>query len=184
MSFHQYFRGRLMSNTVIDEILQKLPGTTTLSQLAQVAGIHYMALWQMKSGARQVTARSLGQLRLALSRIKSRQLGGEAAHNALFRSLLVIAANEMGVDPVMAQNSAPSKRHTGSVEWRNAAFARWIARYLMNVTLGFSMADVGRAEGVTKAAVSSSMPEIELRRDDPEFDAMLARLELQLLGRV
>jgi hypothetical protein len=54
----------------------------------------------------------------------------------------------------------------------------------MNVTLGFSMADVGRAEGVTKAAVSSSMPEIELRRDDPEFDAMLARLELQLLGRV
>jgi hypothetical protein len=171
-----------MNNTVIEALILRLPPGVTVSYLARVAGMHHVALFEMKSGARQVTARSLGQLRLALSRIKSRQLDGEAAHNALFRSLLVIAANEMGVDPVAAQNSEPSKRHTGSTTWRNAAFARWIARYLMNVTLGFSMADVGRAEGVTKAAVSSSMPEIELRRDDPEFDAMLARLELQLLG--
>jgi hypothetical protein len=171
-----------MTSLSIDGILQKLPPGISVSELARVAQIHPVDLLKMKSGKRQVTPRSLGQLQLAAARIRCRQTDGAASLNALFRSLLVLAAGQMGVDPVMAQNSAPSKRHTGSVEWRNAAFARWIARYLMNVTLGFSMADVGRAEGVTKAAVSSSMPEIELRRDDPEFDAMLARLELQLLG--
>lgn len=171
-----------MNNSVIESILQRLPAGATVGELAHLAKIQYAVLWQMKTGGRQVTTRTIGQLRLALSRIRARQVDGDQAHNALFRSLLVLAAMEIGVDPVFAQNSVPSKRHSGNCDWRNAAFARWIARYLMNVTLGFSMADVGRAEGVTKAAVSASMPEIELKRDEPEFDALIARLERHLLG--
>jgi hypothetical protein len=91
----------------------------------------------------------------------------------------LIAAVEVGVDPVLAQTGGPS----GSLEKRELVKqARWIARYLMNVTFGFTMADIGRAEGVTKATVSASMPEIELLRDDPVFDEKLSRLELRLLG--
>jgi hypothetical protein len=181
MFSHQFCAGT-MSNSIIEALILKLPEGFTVSKLARVAGMHHVQLFEMKSGARQVTARSVGQLRLALSRIKARQMDGDQAHNALFRSLLVLAALEIGVDPVFAQNSEPSKRHSGNSDWRNAAFARWIARYLMNVTLGFSMADVGRAEGVTKAAVSASMPEIELKRDEPDFDAIITRLERHLLG--
>lgn len=178
MFFHQ-FCADAMNNSVIEELILKLPVGFTVSKLAHVAGMHHVALFEMKSGARQVTARSVGQLRLALSRIKARQMAGDQVHNALFRSLLLIASIEVGVDPVLAQTGGPS----GSLENRELCKqARWIARYLMNVTLGFTMADIGRAEGVTKATVSASMPEIELLRDDPVFDEKLARLEQRLLG--
>lgn len=167
------------ASAVVIALIEKLPTGVSAADLAQVAELHPTHLNQLRSGKRNASAATLGRLKLAFVRLKARQVAGGATHNALFRALLLIAAIEVGVDPVLAQTGGPS----GNLDTREKLKqARWIARYLMNVTLGFTMADIGRAEGVTKATVSASMPEIELLRDDPEFDDRLARLEQRLLG--
>jgi hypothetical protein len=174
-----FLRLVMHNSAAVISLIEKLPTGVSEPEFARVAEMHADHLSQIKRGKRVASQATVGRLKLAFVRIKARQLAGDASHNALFRSLLLIAAVEVGVDPVLAQTGGPS----GSLENRELLKqARWIARYLMNVTLGFTMADIGRAEGVTKATVSASMPEIELLRDDPVFDEKLSRLELRLLG--
>ncbi|WP_075223166.1 hypothetical protein [Acuticoccus yangtzensis] len=58
-----------------------------------------------------------------------------------------------------------------------AALARQLAYYLAVTTLGWTASDAGRVCGRDRTSVSHALPLIEDRRDCPQFDAMVERLE-------
>jgi chromosomal replication initiation ATPase DnaA len=60
------------------------------------------------------------------------------------------------------------------------AFARHLAIYLQHVALGASLSSCARLFGRDRASVRHACARIEDARDDPRFDAMLARLEYAL----
>ena len=59
---------------------------------------------------------------------------------------------------------------------------RQLAMYLTHVVLGQSLTAVGRAFGRDRTTVSYACALIEDMRDDPQFDADVTALELQLQG--
>lgn len=63
------------------------------------------------------------------------------------------------------------------------ALARQLAMYLMHVVLGRIYLDVGRFFGRDRTTVSHACAVIEDMRDDPQFDAEVARLERRLQMR-
>jgi len=61
-----------------------------------------------------------------------------------------------------------------------AARARHTAMYLMHVVLGRHMAEVGAIFGRDRTTVSYACARVEDLRDDPAFDARLARFESRI----
>lgn len=59
-----------------------------------------------------------------------------------------------------------------------AAQARQVAMYLAHVAFGIPLAAVGACFGRDRTTVSHACHRIEDRRDDPDFDAGLIRMEL------
>jgi len=57
------------------------------------------------------------------------------------------------------------------------ALARQIAMYLMHVVFGMSLSAVGRHFGRDRTTASHACRQIEDRRDEPDFDVLVDRLE-------
>ncbi len=62
------------------------------------------------------------------------------------------------------------------------AEARQLAMYLLHVTSGRSMSEVGRFFGRDRTTVSHACAKIEDRRDDMEFDEFVAQLENKIFA--
>ncbi|MGE3067217.1 MAG: helix-turn-helix domain-containing protein [Hyphomicrobiaceae bacterium] len=58
-----------------------------------------------------------------------------------------------------------------------AAFARQVAMYLVHITFGLSLTEVGRAFGRDRTTVAHACSIVEDRRDDPVLDRALELLE-------
>ncbi|MCP1337342.1 helix-turn-helix domain-containing protein [Futiania mangrovi] len=71
---------------------------------------------------------------------------------------------------------APSRRTA------SAARARQVCMYLMNVALGMTFVEVGRALGRDRTTAAHAARLVEERRDDPAFDALIDRLEHTLMA--
>lgn len=71
----------------------------------------------------------------------------------------------------IAEMRAPTRR-TAPV-----ALARQVAMYLMHVVFGLSLSAVGRYFGRDRTTAAHACRQIEDRRDDPMFDALIDRLE-------
>lgn len=127
---------------------------------------------------------TLAKLNHALHRF---QIGfaGEAskiAPHAAFKACIILAAFSAGDEWDKKAKSAlaadPARRATADPAWLSAAHTRRIAFAIANQVFGFSISDVARAAGVTKAAVSAAIREIEDGRDtDPALDRLLNRIE-------
>ncbi|WDR06424.1 helix-turn-helix domain-containing protein [Devosia rhodophyticola] len=63
---------------------------------------------------------------------------------------------------------------------RNTAQARQLAMYLIHVSLGRSLTEVGRVFGRDRTTVSYACALIEDGRDDARFDAAVDQLERQI----
>lgn len=74
----------------------------------------------------------------------------------------------------LAEMRAPTRR-TAPV-----AFARQIAMYLMHVSFGMSLSAVGHHFGRDRTTAAHACRQVEDRRDDAAFDAMMDRLEFAL----
>jgi transcriptional regulator with XRE-family HTH domain len=167
----------------LDLIFAQVGPSLSLARLAAVAGLHPSHLSKIKLGKRKPTAATVAKLRLALVRIRTRQVAAPNKDVALYRALLALACTELGLDAALVQNSNPALRFNLNQEWRDASYARWLAQYLMNCGLGVSQSDVARACGLTKQAICKNLPEIEDRRErDAAFDVMVSRLEELLVG--
>ena len=57
------------------------------------------------------------------------------------------------------------------------ALARQVAMYLIHVTCGLNLTEVGRMFGRDRTTVAYACQAVEMRRDEPKFDHALAVLE-------
>ncbi len=94
---------------------------------------------------------------------------GTAASRAI-----ALAALAFGIPE--AEIGAPTRRGPG------AALARQVAMYLSHVACRMSLSDVGRAFARDRTTACHACHVVEDRRDDPDFDALLAGLETVLRG--
>lgn len=167
----------------LQDILQRLPEGLSQAELARLARMHPSHLDHMKHRRRGIPRGHLTRLRLALTRLKMRAVDGPAWHVTLYRLLLVRSAQALRLDPaqVLAADALAKDR---SYAARRLSDGRWLAWYLMNTACDFQQADVARAAGVSKQAVSAAVQEIERLRE-PEgclFDQLVAGLEAELVG--
>ncbi|MGE0752586.1 MAG: helix-turn-helix domain-containing protein [Variibacter sp.] len=73
---------------------------------------------------------------------------------------------------------APTRRRAA------VAQARQCVMYLAHTVLGASYSAIGEACGRHRRTVAKGCRSVEERRDDPAFDALLARLEAFVLARL
>jgi chromosomal replication initiation ATPase DnaA len=86
------------------------------------------------------------------------------------------AAKAFGV-PV-GELRAPTRRRAA------VAQARQCVMYLAHTVIGASYSAIGEACGRHRRTVAKGCRSVEERRDDPAFDALLARLEAFVLARL
>jgi hypothetical protein len=93
----------------------------------------------------------------------------------LYRAYVVIFAKELGhaAEVLFAD---PQARSNLDAQWRASAYVRSLAVYCVTIELGVTGARVGRAVGLTRAAVSQINRRVQDFRDDPKVDALLERV--------
>ncbi len=146
---------------------------TELCRRAGVACSTYAALLASRHEARTAT---LAKLNTVLNK-KAAGFGEQTATNAYnfaYRSLLALVAYRKDLPAAQVLSANPTLRATNNPEWRRAADCRRITFHVLNGAFGFRVADIARAAGVTKAAVSLAIKEIEDARDfDSDLDHIL-----------
>ena len=158
----------------------KIPAT----RLCAIAGVGRRTYDYMRNGSTEPMPSTLGRLQTALNRIRI-GFGGDAveiAPHAAFRACMVVAAAYMQADVRLALDADPGRRATANPEWQRAATVRRVGYFIANQFLGFRTADLARAAGVTKQAVSSAIRELEWERDreggnNRQLDELLSKLE-------
>ena len=166
----------------LDDILKPIEGRASLNDVARLSGLHINHLYDLRNGRNQATPATMARVRFAVSRIMRRQTEGEIDFTALYRMSLALAALAFNLDPAQVQVSDPSAKKSNAKNWRDASDARRLAQYVLNTGLGLRQADVARAAGVTKQAINQAAAEIENKRENPEFDALVMRVETWIIG--
>ena len=83
------------------------------------------------------------------------------------------------IDPAVALVFEVNSEELGAATRRSprAAFARQVAMYLAHVVCGLSMTEVGVLFSRDRTTVAHACEVVEDRRDDPELDRRVERLE-------
>lgn len=83
------------------------------------------------------------------------------------------------IDPAVALVFEVDPTELGAATRRSprAAFARQVAMYLTHVVCGLSMTEVGALFSRDRTTVAHACEVVEDRRDDPELDSRVERLE-------
>jgi len=83
------------------------------------------------------------------------------------------------IDPAVALVFSVDPSELGAATRRSprAAFARQVAMYLSHVVCGLSMTEVGSLFSRDRTTVAHACEVVEDRRDDPELDECVERLE-------
>lgn len=121
---------------------------------------------------RQAEAAPVVMVRLARVDRRVRREIERAAQVALTQETIARA-----LSVPIAELRAPTRRRAP------VAFARQVAMYLTHVAFGFSLSAVGRHFGRDRTTAAHACRYIEDRRDDPNFDLMLDRLERAVRAR-
>lgn len=148
----------------------------SIDRLAAAASITERGYRLCRAGQRAAGSDTIGKLATALNRFR---LGfgaeaGQLAPHAAFRVCLVLAAFYLNSDPKIALSTDPSRRANADPAWAKAAQVRRLAIWIANGQLGFGGADLARAAGLTKQAVSAAWRAIE---DDDELSALRSQIE-------
>ena len=150
------------------------------SSLCVAAGMDRRSYDRIVVGERRPLPSTVARLNAALNRFRV-GFGAEAgqiAPAAAYKACLVLAAFLLETEPRAVLASDPGKRATLIASWRAAARVRRLGYYIANQFLGFRQADLARAAGVTKQAISSALRELYDERDgDAELARVLTRLE-------
>lgn len=155
---------------------------TALERAAGLAGSYYSKLL---SGACAARPGTLARLKMALQRFALRQSvesDDDYTLSVAYRLAVAMAAQALAEDPRIVQQELPGRRATQSAAWMRAAEVRRLAVYLMNAGCGFNQAEVARAAGMTRQAVSLACRALEEKREDKDFDRMLDELTAAVMG--
>jgi chromosomal replication initiation ATPase DnaA len=110
----------------------------------------------------------------ALGGERSRGIGGRVKPHSSGREGL-----RQVIDPAVALVFEVDPAELGAATRRSprAAFARQVAMYLTHVVCGMSMTEVGALFSRDRTTVAHACEVVEDRRDDPELDSRVERLE-------
>ena len=98
---------------------------------------------------------------------------GPRPSSALIADVAQAVANEFGVrDALLFRRPAALGRNSA-----NVGLARHVAQYLVSVSLGFGPFATSEVFGFDRTVVTYASKRIEEMRDDPRFEARIARLE-------
>lgn len=142
------------------------------------AGVGVRTFYDALQGTYTVRPDTLSKLNLALARFKMSYAGdpGPISVHACYRAALVIAAFQLKADARAVMFSDPGRKATADDEWRDASRVRQLAFWIANGLLGFPQADIARAAGVTRQAVSKAIEKLE---DDAGPDVRRAMKALE-----
>jgi hypothetical protein len=156
--------------------VMKIPVTGLCTQ----AGVATSVFFEGLNGKTNMRPETLAKLNAAIGRFKMAFAGdaGPMSCHAAYRVSLVYAAAELKQNPKTALASDPSRKATSDPDWLAAAEVRRLAFWIATRMLGFNGSEVGRAAGVTRAAVSEAIKKIEDARDhDRQLDKLLSHIE-------
>ena len=144
----------------------------------RLAGFSRGFLGQVRKGRRGLSKSMEMRARLAISRLRHGDVapGGEYAA-ASYRLTVSIIADKAGVSPAAILAADPAKRATADPTWLAAAKQRRLALYVAHIYLRIPQAELARAAGMSKAAVSIAMNDVEDLRGEPETEALLSAIE-------
>ena len=154
----------------------KIPIVSLCSQ----AGVGTTTWFEAMRGDKQMRPDTLAKLKAALDRFKRAFTGdpGPLSVHSAVKMCLLYAATELRHSPKAVLAADPARKATSDPAWKAAAEARWVAWWIATRMLGISGADVGRAAGVSRAAVSEAVKQIEDARDeDKQLDRLLSHIE-------
>jgi hypothetical protein len=158
----------------------------SISGLCRRANVPVTTYWRVATGRKKQwypgTLKKFERA-LAVREPAPKPPADDKAIGDLYRAYVVILAGEMGQDPERVLRSNPRWRLNTSSQWRDAAYVRALAVYCVTIQLDLSAARVGRAIGLTRAAVSQINRRVEDFRDDPKIDALVERIGQLVSGR-
>jgi len=146
--------------------------------VTRMAGLHPRYIARLRSGEITLTLTTARRIQLAISRLKRSESNADSAlPSACYRLAVAYVAHARGRTPDFVLASDPGKRATADPVWREAAQLRRWAIYIANQYLNLPQAELARAAGMSKAAVSYAMNDVEDERGDPELERLLAAVE-------
>lgn len=149
-------------------------------RLCVIAGVAPRTYDYAVAGETRPVQSTVAKLNLALDRFRTGfgKEAGELAPHATFKACLIIASFYKDADARTVLASIPGRKATADPEWLDAARTRQLAYWICNGFFGMREADIGRAAGVTKQAVSNAIAAIMDGRDtDPELDRICRQIE-------
>jgi hypothetical protein len=158
-------------------------------EIMRIAGFGPRYLYNIRSGYRSVTPRTLSRVALAIDRLKraekqdagERETDGATPYKssvaAQYRLALALVASVTGQRVGDILDADPNKRATADAVWLRASQARRLALYVANQYLNVPQAALAKAARMTKSAVSIAMKELEDMRDQPDVARVLDLVE-------
>lgn len=164
---------------LLPELRKTLAGVdASHSEILRLAGMEPNYLRRLLDGKFRLTRSAYQRIRLATARAKRLDFAPAGQYAAAsYRLAVAIVADAHRISPAEILASDPSKRATADPEWLRAAKLRRIALYIANIYLAIPQAELARAAGMSKAAVSIAMNDVEDLRGNPETEAMLTKIE-------
>jgi transcriptional regulator with XRE-family HTH domain len=185
---------------MIDEIEQRRRQLrVSIESLCMAAGVGPRTYYDAKAGTYEPEPGTLQKLSGALKKFRLAIAGDpeRIAERMLYKASVVIAAFVSDAEScddarLEAREAArathrkaryvlaadPARRANGDREWHRAARVRRLGFWIASQIFGMRSAELARAAGVTKAAVSLALRELEDGRDaDPELDRIMTSIE-------
>ncbi|NTF67713.1 hypothetical protein [Rhizobium rhizogenes] len=148
------------------------------SDVIRMAGLDTGYIARLRRGEKKLTRVMFMRIRLAIARIKRGETSIDGSlPSACYRLAVAYVARERGRTPEFVLSADPGKRATADKIWMEAAQLRRWALYIANVYLNVPQAELARAAGMSKAAVSYAMNDVEDERGDPDLEKLLAAVE-------
>lgn len=164
--------------TLADFEMRRRQYDISMAEIERMAGVASRYLYKCLKGHKQPSPAMIMRLNHALSRIRrGERQADERMPSACYRLACAHVALFYGVSSEVILSADPAKRATADKDWMLAAALRRRALYVANIMLGVPQAELARAAGMTKAAVSIALNDVEDERDNPEVNRLFAQVE-------
>lgn len=164
---------------LLPELKKTLAGVDAgYARILRLADMKADYVRRLFSGEIRLTRAAFVRLRLAAARARRQDFApnGHLAA-ASYRLAVALVADKFSSSPGKILASDPSKRATADPEWMASARLRRLALYVAHIYLRIPQAELAHAAGMSKAAVSIAMNDVEDLRGEPETEALLAAIE-------
>lgn len=159
------------------DMMIKDAGVTTVA-VTRMAELHPRYIARIRNGEFKLTPNVASRIKLAIGRLKRGEKNpGEDMTSGSYRLAIAYVALHLQMKPEAILAADPGRRATADKEWLEASRARRWAIYIANQYLGVRQAELARAAGMSKAAISIAMNDVEDERGNKDLELLLQAVE-------